>query len=178
MVSTLLSYNEVEDERKEDDSMETKFANKPSMNLIGVTARTMNTREMGPDGRIPKLWQDFFGKNLSHLQGVNQSGLTYVLYADYESDANGAYTVLIGHEWAADSAAPEGFETASVPAAKYVVFTTSKGVGQVVAEAWHHIWAWFENSSQVRTYTGDFEIYDMNGFDPNDTAIDIYIAIE
>lgn len=40
------------------------------------------------------------------------------------------------------------------------------------------IWAYFKESGEVRTYTGDFEIYDSRNFDPADTQVEIYIAIE
>lgn len=40
------------------------------------------------------------------------------------------------------------------------------------------IWAYFEASTEVRTYTGDFEIYDSRNFDPANTQVEIYIAIK
>lgn len=157
--------------------METSFASKSAMNLVGVSARTTNLRETGPDGAIPQLWNDFFAANLSGIDGVSEPHLTYVLYTDYESDVNGVYTVLIGHAWAKE-AAPEGLAVEAVPQARYVVFKSERGpVARVVTEAWQRIWAWFETSSYERAYTGDFEVYDARGFDPGDAEVEIYVAV-
>lgn len=151
-----------------------------SMILAGVEARTDNRREAGPDGCIPGLWQTFMNAELSELAGVQQPQYTYVLYTDYESDVNGAYTVRIGHEWESESAALKaGVTPSALPASKYIVFKATGGsVQQVVIEAWHYIWAWFESSALVRTYTGDFERYDKAGFDPEHAVVEICIAIQ
>lgn len=62
----------------------------------------------------------------------------YALYTDYESDASGAYTVVIGHEVAGERyLADSGIVSAAVPESKYMVFTTKKGpVFEVVSQAW------------------------------------------
>ncbi|MNW64528.1 Bacterial transcription activator, effector binding domain [compost metagenome] len=49
---------------------------------------------------------------------------------------------------------------------------------EVVAEGWHEIWAYFRDSPEVRTYKGDFELYDTRIYDPANTEIEIYIAIK
>ncbi|MBW7477634.1 GyrI-like domain-containing protein [Paenibacillus oenotherae] len=152
-----------------------------SMTLAGVGARTDNQCEAGPEGCIPELWQRFMEAGLSQLPGTQEPRYTYVLYTDYESDVNGAYTVLIGHEWEGEPPVVDkvGWTTAALPESRYIVFKASGGpVQQVVIEAWQYIWAWFESSPHVRTYSGDFERYDMAGFNPEQAVVEIYLAIQ
>lgn len=160
--------------------MDTYFVQKPKMTVAGVSIRTTNEVEMGPDGRLSQLWETYFQSNIAGQIDTAQPEYIYALYTDYESDASGAYTVVIGHEVAVESHVEgSGLMYAAVPESKYMVFTTKKGlVFEVVAQAWGEIWAYFEASTEVRTYTGDFEIYDSRNFDPTNTQVKIYIAIE
>lgn len=160
--------------------MSTYITNKQKMLLTGVAVRTTNADEAGTDGRLPKLWETYFQSNLTSLPGIRNPHYIYALYTDYESDAAGAYTTLIGHEtndeWVQDN---NNHEVVLIPESKYLVFKTRKGpVYEVVAEGWHEIWAYFRESPEVRTYTGDLELYDTRIYDPANTEIEIYIAIE
>ncbi|MEK8129036.1 GyrI-like domain-containing protein [Paenibacillus filicis] len=159
--------------------MNTFQTEKPQMTLAGVTVRTTNAEEMGPNGRLAQLWDDYFRNQAALQANSHLAHLIYALYTDYESDATGAYTVIIGHEvdGAAAPAEAEGAR-AVVPASRYRVFTTKKGpVHEVVAEAWGQIWDYYKDSEEVRAFTGDFEVYDSRHFDPANTEVQIYIAI-
>lgn len=153
------------------------------MTLAGVSIRTTNAVETGPDGRLSQLWETYFSSNIAAQTGTTTPEFIYALYTDYESDATGAYTVVIGHEVADDrvqTGAHEGDNLVfiALPESKYMVYTTKKGpVFEVVAQAWGEIWAYFKESQEVRAYTGDFELYDASNFDPANTEVQIYIAI-
>lgn len=153
---------------------------KPQFLLTGVSTRTTNAEEAGPDGRLPKLWETYFQSGLSSRPGIANPHLIYSLYTDYESDANGAYTTLIGHEVGDESQLAEdaASHTVMVAASKYRVFTTERGpMNEVVPKAWGYIWAYYKESQETRAYTGDFERYDTGSFDPMNTEVQIYIAI-
>ena len=160
--------------------MNTYFVQKPKMTLAGVSIRTTNEVETGPDGGLSRLWETYFQSNIAGQMDTVKPEYIYALYTDYESDASGAYTVVIGHEVAGERHLEDsGLVSAAVPESKYMVFTTKKGpVFEVVSQAWGEIWAYFKGSTEVRTYTGDFEIYDSRNFDPANTQVEIYIAIE
>lgn len=154
--------------------MNTYTIQKPEITLTGVSVRTTNAEEMGPNGQLSKLWETYFQRNMALEKFI------YALYTDYESDASGAYTVLIGHETANDAVLTDpNYDHAVAPASRYLVFTTKKGpVYEVVAQAWGDIWTYFRDSEEVRTFTGDYELYDAAHFDPTDAEVQIYIAIE
>src|SRR4030095_16576981 len=128
--------------------MNAYFIEKPSISLIGVATRTTNAEEAGPNGRLGALWNTYFASGIAEQTQVSNGHLIYALYTDYESDASGAYTVLIGHERGdAEAAVPSGLEQATVPEAKYIVFKTKRGpVYEVVFQAWQEIWAYFEHA--------------------------------
>lgn len=160
--------------------MNTTIIVKPAIKLIGISTRTTNEQESSSERRLPELWDSYFGSNIAARIQVNQAHLIYALYTEYESDATGAYTALIGHEMDSDPLQiPDGLKQAVIPESTYLVFKTKRGpVQQVVAEAWGEIWSFFRSSEIERAYTGDFELYDGRNFNPNDAEIDIYIAIK
>lgn len=121
------------------------------------------------------------------MEGVHSPHLIYALYINYESDASGAYTVLIGHEQSIEESRrglpslgnEEGLYTEKVPGSRYVVFTTNRGpVHQAVSEKWQEIWASSAHGLLKRTFRGDFELYDARSFNPNDATVQIYVAVE
>lgn len=160
--------------------MNTFFIRKPDMTVAGVSIRTTNEAEMGPDGGLAKLWEMYFHSNVAGQIDTNKPEYIYALYTDYESDASGAYTVVIGHEVKHERSLEDSQLVYSyVPESKYMVFTTKKGpVFEVVSQAWGEIWAYFQDAEEIRTFTGDFERYDSRNFDPAHTEVEIYIAIK
>ncbi|WP_426450345.1 GyrI-like domain-containing protein [Paenibacillus sp. S-38] len=161
--------------------MTTYTTDQPEIQLIGVSTRTTNAEETGQNGRLPGLWQTFFQSGMASNPGVVNPHRIYALYMDYESDVNGAYTVLIGHE--AGGQAVQGdtdYKAAVIPAARYRVFTSGRGPAyEVVPQAWREVWAYFKESPEERAYTGDFELYDYDSphIDPANMEVRIYIAI-
>ncbi|SEL72250.1 Predicted transcriptional regulator YdeE, contains AraC-type DNA-binding domain [Paenibacillus sp. cl141a] len=154
---------------------------RPAMSIQGVGVRTTNEAEAGPQGKIPQLWDRYFQSGLqARLSDKDQA--IYALYTDYESDASGSYTLIIGNridEDVAVSASSEELQQASVPASRYLVFRTRRGpLMEIVPEVWHEIWSYFQQSAEKRTYTGDYERFDTRQFDPAHTVVDVYIAIE
>ncbi len=165
---------------RKSESIKPVVIEKDAFNVVGVTARTSNANESTAQAKIPHLWSAFYEQNITqHISNQVNRAVTYGLYSDYESDVNGHYTLTLGMEVSATDEIPEGMEAKSIPAAKYLVFTSEKGpITEVVIKAWQDIWAWFANSQEERTYTGDFEKYDERCANPNEAQVDIYIAIK
>lgn len=160
--------------------METYIVHKPGMTLAGISVRTTNEQEAGADGVLPGLWENYFASDLAVKTATLHPEHIYALYTEYESDATGAYTVILGHSViTGEGVTNNSLYYASLPASNYMVFTTDKGpVYEIVLQAWIKIWAYFQNSPlEVRTYRGDFELYDSRNSDPENAVVQIYIAI-
>ncbi|MEJ9220265.1 GyrI-like domain-containing protein [Paenibacillus glucanolyticus] len=153
---------------------------RPAMSIQGVGVRTTNEAEAGPLAKIPSLWDRYFQSGLqASLSDKDQA--IYALYTDYESDASGAYTLVIGNRMDKGATAESSDELlqAHVPASKYLVFRTRRGpLMEIVPQVWYEIWSYFEQAEEKRTFTGDYERYDTLQFDPANTVVDVYIAIE
>ena len=102
------------------------------------------------------------------------------VYTDYESDANGAYTFILGTKVSSAGDVPAGMVAKKIPAARYAVFTSEKGpVGKVVPETWSHIWALPKSASGGnRAYQADFEVYDQRAADSQNARVDVYVGIK
>ena len=134
--------------------------------IHGISTRTTNTNEMNPKtAKIGALWQKFDKEvpvDYQHGERV------YGVYYDYESDANGEFSVLAGCDGEG-----ENLEEVTIERGKYLLFEASGEMPQVVIETWGKIWEYFsdETSEFKRAYKTDFEYYKSG----ND--IEIFISI-
>ncbi|WP_422660015.1 GyrI-like domain-containing protein [Paenibacillus sp. EC2-1] len=159
--------------------MNIERVSRPAVQIRGIAERTSNRAEMGPEGKISGLWERFFQLGVLQQPGL-KSEFIYGMYTEYESDVNGEYTVLLGCETNGEEPANclENMKTVHIPASDYLVFTSQRGAFEsVVPELWQQIWSYFHDSSESRTYTGDFELYDVAGFDPSNAMVKVYMAV-
>jgi predicted transcriptional regulator YdeE len=153
---------------------------KEQFSLMGISVRTSNANEMTEEAKIPGLWERYYGQEVFYkMPNLMYASATYGLYSDYVAGVNGEYTLTVGFEVNDYSELPKEFAVKTIPAAKYMVFTSEKGsISEIVFKLWQDIWRWFEQEGAERTYTGDFEVYDERCLDTKNAQVDIYIAIK
>jgi predicted transcriptional regulator YdeE len=136
--------------------------------ITGMSVRTSNDRESDPKtAAIPGLWKRFMAKRAG---GAN-TALLYAVYSDYESDANGQYTVTVGAASTSDEISEARVATA---AGDYLVFTSTGEMPKAVIDGWKQVWAYFaDGAERQRAYTTDFELHDPK----NPSTVRIYIAV-
>jgi len=158
---------------------EPKIIKREAFQIIGISTKTSNANELTAQAKIPQLWQDFYEKNIVDQLSKLDNQNVYGLYSDYETDVNGNYAITIGVEASKMNDASPEWVIKTIPAAKYLVFTSHKGkMPEIVIQTWQEIWAWFANSKVERTYTGDFELYDERCANPQAAQVEVYIAIK
>ena len=126
----------------------------------GISIRTKNANEMNPStAKIGKLYQDF-DENIS----VDYKGgaRVYGVYHQYESDANGEFSVLAGTDVISPSKVE--LETVTLPSGKYLVFDGKGEMPQAIIDTWGEVWSYFSeenatNTAHERNYSTDFESY-------------------
>jgi len=148
--------------------------------VVGISIRTSNAEEMSGRGLIPQQWDHFMKEGLLNKIPNKVDSNILAVYSDYESDANGAYTFMIGARVRSANDLPQGMVDQKVPAGRYAVFTSEKGfVGKVVPQTWSRIWAVAKSSpAGKRAYRADFEVYDHRASDPQNAQVDIYVGIK
>ena len=160
--------------------MTPKIVEHMGFTVIAISIRTSNAKEMSGNGVIGQQWDRFMKDGLlAEIPNKVDSNILAV-YIDYESDANGAYTFMIGARVSSAEDVPVGMVAKKVPAGRYAVFISEKGfVGKVVPETWNRIWAVPKSSpGGNRAYRADFEIYDQRAADPQNAVVDIYVGIK
>src|SRR5579862_3952346 len=104
-----------------------KIIEQPAFTVIGISARTTNADETSGKGVIGQQWARFMKEDLlSKIPNKADSNILAV-YTDYESDANGAYSFLLGAKVNSAGNVPAGTVAKGIPAGRYAVFTTEKG---------------------------------------------------
>ena len=118
----------------------------------GFSTRTQNADEFNKDtAKLPGLWQEF------HSSDLATAGNIYGVYSDYETDANGFYTVTAGIQSEDEKAE---LTSVSVLAGNYLVFQNKGPMPEAVIETWKTIWDYFAKENNYRrSFLSDFEIY-------------------
>jgi predicted transcriptional regulator YdeE len=80
--------------------------------VTGFHVRTKNSDEFNEKtAKLPSLWQQFYASDLAANANV------FSVYSDYESDANGMYTVTVG---VTDDAKSPKFSTVEIEVYKLI----------------------------------------------------------
>lgn len=153
----------------------------PAFTVMGLSTRTTNALEGTPEGgKIGPLIQKYYEEKIvDQLPSPVFPGVSYSLYAAYESDFQSPYTYLFGEQVPEGSVVPDGLTLFTVPAQAYAVFTVGPGpMPALVINAWQKIWQMNEKElGGRRLYLGDFERYDQRAANPEQAIVDIYVGI-
>ncbi len=154
--------------------MEFEIVEKPSFKIIGITVWTINKDGIaGTD--IYNLWQKWFQDGISDLIPGKLSDDVYNLYCDYESDHSGRYRVILGNLVKSIDRVPEGLIGRKFFRSRYAVFHQVGKLPYIIFETWNYI---YKEKKFERKYRADFDIYDMNAYDPEKAKVDIYVSIK
>jgi len=138
--------------------------------INGITTRTTNDDEFNSkNARIANLWQTFDSNVSVDYKNGNR---VYGVYYNYESDANGEFSVLAGTDQ--NDSSTGKLENINIISGKYLVFEAKGEMPQVVIDTWGKVWEYFSSSKAEyqRAYTTDFEYY------KNENEIEVCIAIK
>ena len=133
--------------------------------ITGLSTKTQNTDEFNEKtAKLPSLWQQFYSSDLAANANI------FEVYSDYESDANGFYTVTVG---VTDDSELAEFGSVKIQAGNYLVFQGTGPMPSTVVETWKQIWDYFETESNYqRSFISDFEAYS------DSDKVAIYIGIK
>jgi predicted transcriptional regulator YdeE len=140
--------------------------------LMGIAVRTTNA-----DGQsqrdIGLLWQRFYTDNILAQIPNKKSDAVYCVYTDYEQDATGFYTTILGCNASTLQTIPEGFIGITVPKARYRVYTSVGQLPDSVLATWMHIW----NTTINRAFAADFDVYRAGAQDSGAAEVKTYLSI-
>lgn len=162
------------------DGAKHKIVAVPEFYVVGIAERTSNQREMSGQGVIGNQWECLFGEHvLSKIPNRVDSNI-YAIYTDYATDQNGEYTFLLGTKVSDASQVPVGMMAKRIPAGKYAVVTSERApIVEAVVGAWKTVWSL--SPAQLggeRAFQTDFELYDERATDPQNSQVDLYIALK
>jgi len=137
--------------------------------IKGLQVRTKNADEMNPDTqKIAPLWGRFFKEVMPTLEPSPPP--LYGVYSGYESDAFGAYDLLVGSDVLKED---DNFKSVGIKAGTYLVFLVKGELPQAMIDTWKQVWAYFDDPSidERRAYETDFELYKTS------TEAEIFIGV-
>jgi len=133
--------------------------------ITGLSTKTQNIDEFNEKtAKLPSLWQQFYSSDLAINANI------FEVYSDYESDANGLYTVTVG---ITGEHKRTEFASVKIQAGNYLVFQGAGPMPSTVVETWKQIWNYFGTESEYeRNFISDFEAYS------DSDKVAIYIGIK
>lgn len=122
------------------------------LKIYGFHTRTQNSDEFNEKtAKIPIIWQDLYATPWVHETEI------YGVYSNYESDANGFYTVTAG---VPDAQNKTDLYEIIIPSGDYLVFEAEGPMPESVIKTWQQIWTYFTNTTiYQRNFLTDFEWY-------------------
>ena len=162
-----------------EDAMKPKATEQATFNVIGIEVRTNNAQEATSGGAIPQQWQRLYMEGVLDRIPDRLDQSVVAVYTKYASDWNGDYTYILGARVKPGAKVPAGMVSVTVPAGKYIEFTSAQGPApQVVPNLWKEIWTYFhEPGNPERAYKADFEVYDDMS-DPNNVQAHIFVGVK
>ncbi|MBI1249640.1 hypothetical protein GC197_17585 [bacterium] len=161
----------------EEAMVEPRLESVEAMRIVGISVRTTNRKESNPEtAKIPKLYEKYDTERVDSLIANPANPQRRIaVYADYDSDQAGEFTILIGREISPDADIADPLDKTRIHKGKYLHFVGEGKMPQVVRDTWEKVWKFFEEDTKYsRSYEADFEIYDQAY--PN--RVDIFIAVE
>jgi predicted transcriptional regulator YdeE len=130
--------------------------------VAGIKARTTHRIEaVAQTAKIPALWRRFFADRADdQIHDRSDGGVVLVVYADYERDDSGPFSVLIGHRVATLDDVPLGISGVWLLPGLYLCFEKAGRPFEYPAEAWQEIRRFFAHSHEhERAFEADYEIH-------------------
>jgi predicted transcriptional regulator YdeE len=154
-----------------------KVEKQESFFVIGMTVHTTGDAEAKGDGQIPALWQRFLGEGTNAIPGKVDDDF-YAIYSDYGADQSFSYT--LGAKVTSIDHVPAGMVAITVPAGRYAVVTSSTGpLQEVVPALWQKIWTMTPAElGGKRSLKFDYDIFNMQGIDPQNAQVDAYVGLQ
>ena len=140
--------------------------NLESFNIAGISVRTTNLAGQSQVD-IGNLWAKFFDSNITAMIPVKLSNDLICAYAEYESDMNGFYTVILGYKVAGSYIVSNEISVVNVQPSTYQVYISADAKPETVVQTWMQIW----QSDIPRAYQTDFDIYFEDG------SVETYVSI-
>ena len=145
----------------------------PAFEVAGITVRTINQNGQSKKDMMA-LWTRFMGDNMVKKIDNRTSDDIYCFYTDYESDHTGYYTALLGCKVNSLTNIAGEFSGLFIPAGKYHVYSLEGEIPGSVLSAWQEIWGGDAN----RAYTFDFDLYNANAKNFEETEVKIYLGVK
>jgi predicted transcriptional regulator YdeE len=147
-------------------------ANLSEQKIIGIATKADNSASGAQ--KIAALWQKFYQEKVLDKISDKVSDEIFAIYTDYESDHTKSYKLILGVKVFDFENIPQGMISHVIPEQKYKVFTALGKMPQAVAEEWKKIWT----MDLKREYSSDFEIYNEDSNQGDDSEVEIYIAVK
>lgn len=142
--------------------------------VVGISTRISNENGNALDS-IEKLWGKFWSEDILNKIPDRIDDDIYAVYADYESDYAGPYTMIIGYRVSSLDTIPEGRRGISIETGMYRKFVSKGKMPQAVIDTWMQIW---QNKSLNRAYKADFTVHGKKYYDGDNAEVETYISVK
>lgn len=143
--------------------------------IVGLSVRTAPERAATD---IPAAWERFGKEKIAErVTTRTEDARLYAVYCDYESDASGRYTMVLGVATKGDAAVPAGLRRVRLPRGRYARFVATGDPSEVIWRTWVHVnTEWADRGK--RRYIADCERYSPEAFSPTSAEAEVLVGVE
>ncbi|MET1260696.1 GyrI-like domain-containing protein [Flagellimonas sp. DF-77] len=146
-----------------------------AFDIIGISTRTTNANGQSAVD-VERLWGRFWGEEIQNKIPNALNEEIYAVYTDYESDYQGAYTMIIGCAVSSVEEVPEGMVAHRIARDTYEKFVSKGPMPQAILATWMDIWQ--NDATLNRAYRADFTVHGKKYFDGDQAEVETFLSIK
>lgn len=146
-----------------------------AFDIIGISTRTTNANGQSAVD-VERLWGRFWGEEIQKKIPNALNEEIYAVYTDYESDYQGAYTMIIGCAVSSVEEVPEGMVAQRIATDTYEKFVSKGPMPQAILATWMDIWK--NDATLNRAYRADFTVHGKKYFDGDQAEVETFLSIK
>lgn len=146
-----------------------------SFKLVGIKVRTTNESEKAQKD-LGDLWGRFYSEEILEKIKYKLNDRIYSVYTDYETDFSGEYTAFLGCSVSSFEGQDDELSNLQISGGNFLRFIAIGKLPDVVINTWTEIWR--QDDKLKRAYSADFEVYNINSQDRENSEVEIYLSVK
>jgi predicted transcriptional regulator YdeE len=145
----------------------------PALCVVGIAVRTRNAHGQSHKD-LGELWTRFYREKIADRISDRDGEDLLCVYTDYEDQAHGWYTTILGYQ-VPEPSPNLGLDLVAktIAASKYHLYVSTGTLPDCVQQTWLRIW----QEANSRSYVADFDRYGPGAFSADLGRVETWLGV-